>query len=215
MLCSFYVRLDLRPAPTPTDAESPKDLALAELRAQTTSVLSAVSCHTYGTVTCGYETMRDAWPRMDHVFSYGGCPDPVPQISHPGGRPPKRLLIDHPVDLLVIDLGHRAVGKPVTREFWLPLVEAAPRGHRPKFVVESWPGASAGWEYHPMTKGWAQLWKEAGYSSRYKLVPSTWVGGAVDQERLLVVRVFSPAAPRWKWGTTVPPPGLSDPWGIS
>ena len=201
----LYVRLDLHPAPTLTDAESPKDGALADLRTQTTSVPGALSCHTYGTITCGYETMREAWPRMDHVFSYGGHPDPSPPVCHPGGRPPKRLLSDHPVDLLVVDLGHRTVGKPVYREFWLPLVEATPRDRRPKFVIESWPGASSGWEYHPMTKGWAQLWKEAGYASRYKLVPATWVGGAVDQERLLIARIATPAASRWRWGAVARP----------
>jgi hypothetical protein len=30
----------------------------------------------YGTISCGYETMKEAWPALHHVFSVGAPADP-------------------------------------------------------------------------------------------------------------------------------------------
>ena len=50
-----------------------------------------------------------------------------------------------------------------------------------------------------MTKRCSQRWIDLGYQSRFRLVSSLKTGGAIDQTRLLVVRLQNSIADSWKW----------------
>jgi hypothetical protein len=58
----------------------------------------------FGTIDCGYETMTEAWPTLDHVFSSGGL---FTKAKHEleKGRLKGTLLNKYPVDLILIDRG--------------------------------------------------------------------------------------------------------------
>ena len=66
---------------------------------------------TYGTLSCGLESMTEAWTGMSHVFSVGARYDSSAGSVYPGNRPPANLLITHPVDLLGVDQG-RLIQRP-------------------------------------------------------------------------------------------------------
>jgi hypothetical protein len=66
----------------------------------------------FGTILCGLETMRSAWPTLEHVFSVrvGSSAQGAAGVSEPGlvfsgSRYPLGLLKANPVDLLVIRRG--------------------------------------------------------------------------------------------------------------
>ena len=203
------MQLDVPPVPTTPASESvsPLDEAVLDIHAEGNPSAPPKTFRTYGTFSCGYETMRDAWHRLEHVFSVDGPPSSTAALQHSGSRVSSKWLDQHPVDILVTDLGHAKPGKRYQLEGWLHLVLATSPIHRPKIVVESWPDHAASWENHPMTKATSQRWSDCGYSSRFKLVPTTWVGGAVSQSRLLVVRVHQ-EAPQWKWADLSAPTGI-------
>mmetsp|Transcript_14789 Transcript_14789/g.22577 ORF Transcript_14789/g.22577 Transcript_14789/m.22577 type:complete len:132 (-) Transcript_14789:2676-3071(-) len=50
-----------------------------------------------------------------------------------------------------------------------------------------------------MVKTWVSRWDEWGYQSRCRLVRASSVGGAIRQNRLIVVRLQSPLQDKWKW----------------
>ena len=153
----------------------------------------------YGTLSCGYETTHEAWPALDHVFSYGGHEGSESPKAHIHGRAPADLLTRSPVDLLVVDQGSRQPTGGRQIDHWQALVGNTPSHLRPSVVLESWPQGSVVWEANPMTKTRTESWKNLGYLSRFKLVASTWVGGAVDQTRLIVVRLSPDRARTWTW----------------
>ena len=147
--------------------------------------------------------MSAAWPGLEHVFSYDGDAHSRAAFSSSDTRPPRKLLRERPVDLLVVDLGARQPGRARFRESWLDLVQEATE--RPLVIMESWPPEAASWENHPMSKGMAQPWADLGYSSRFRLVSSLWVGGAVTQSRLLVARVRTDLTDSFEWPTLACP----------
>ena len=56
-----------------------------------------------------------------------------------------------------------------------------------------------------MNKSVTQIWEDLGYASRFKLTPTLWVGGAIKQTRMLVVRIAREDSPLWTWGTMEKP----------
>ena len=107
----------------------------------------------YGTICCGAETMRAAWPRLKHKFSirpsvvhqYGPTPDVILQ----GPRVAHSTLDQWPVDLLVVERGYiRKPRQGLHREEWEHLVSNTTPHQRPKVVVESWPAYAVGWELY-------------------------------------------------------------------
>ena len=154
---------------------------------------------TYGTIGCGYETQGAAWTRATHVFSVTDWTESRAQHSMTGHRMPRGTLNKYPVDLLTIDQGHRkrppSHAQGLTRE-WIEEIETTK--HAPKYVVESWPGASAIWRAGPLCKAETTRWEQAGYTSTGRLIRATDIGGALQQARYLIIRTKQGAKlPRW------------------
>ena len=205
---SLCASVDL-PAPPPpvTDPVRPQDEAVIDSQVEEAPPPTCDLHLTCGTISCGHETMSDAWPTMTHVFSVDGPPDSSADLCRPESRLPRNWLNVHPVDLLAVDLGTRRPGDGRRDEDWFVLISSTHLRNRPKVPLESWPDHAAGWEHHPMTKTTAHKWIELGHSSRFKLIPSTWVGGAVAQSRLLVAR-SSTHQPQWSWDDIPAPSGI-------
>ena len=144
---------------------------------------------TYGTFQCGYETMKEAWPRMEHVWSCGGGrADPKGRLLHKAQLRPQ-LLNSSPVDVIVIDQGYVTVQELSLRkgqDLWESCVSAVHHDHRPTVLIESWPDSSPGWDNGPMTSTRRTRWKALGYETHFQYVDVCQCGGAVAQRRLLV-----------------------------
>ena len=177
---------------------------------------------TYGTLNCGLETMRAAWPSLQHRFSYGCSSSRRDPKSFPGGRPPADLLRSQPVDLLIMDHGTTLTASPRTGQADATLVRLIRRvpNRGPSVVLESWPIKSLGWEQSPTCKLARTQWQELGYASRYLTMDTKACGGAIDQVRLLVARVSHQWAGEWVWPSLQPPSvprpmgNLLTPWGL-
>ena len=100
----------------------------------------------YGVIDGGFEVMRAAWPKLEHVFSVRRneeriegevSPEPKQLLIEPH-RLPNKLLVDFPVDLLTIERGYNTK-PPLTYEHssWEKLVSQTEEGKRPRVVIES------------------------------------------------------------------------------
>ena len=172
---------------------------------------------TYGTAHCGFETMRHAWPTLEHRFSIGGY---NPTETR---RVPKTFLSNHPVDLLVVDCGETAKHrdqKSFGKDYWMDWVQGTPVDQQPVVVLESWPSSSTTWSRGPISKTKKTQWTELGYTSRYRWVDSEAHGGAIRQVRLIVARLHSTVAGQWSWAEVPdvslsrPMSNLLTPWGL-
>ena len=180
--------------------------------------------------------MRLAWVKMDHVFSVRRRSDVIlelPSVKNNNilitdnnntddisgdsifpvileGCPnyPKKLLDRHPVDLLVVDKS--SMKKPPSLPVfpWERVVSSAASPNRPKVILESWRAASQLWAKGPSVKSCVTRWKALGYESFIKLVRGTDVGGAIQQTRVLVARVQTAEAHRWRWPRLFPEESL-------
>ena len=159
----------------------------------------------YGTIRCGFETMTKAWPRMAHAFSIGGHRTTTATYVVPGTRAPQDLLVNHPVDMLIVEQGHRERRPKPSSDIcleWRTLVQRATEP--PGLVIETWTGSSSLWVHGPMSKACRTRWKDLGYSSRGKLVDATALNGAIRQLRFIVTRTADTAKP-WAWAPVHPP----------
>ena len=103
----------------------------------------------YGVVDGGFEVMRAAWPKLEHVFSVRRSdereirgvmsPEPRHVLKEPH-RLPNNLLCRFPVDLLVIERGF-CTTPPLNfeRDAWEKLISKTESGRHPRVVLESWP----------------------------------------------------------------------------
>ena len=71
---------------------------------------------------------------------------------------------------------------------------------RPRVIFESWEEQATMWKHGPISAHLSAVWKDLGYSTRNKIVSSLQVGGAIRQQRLLVVRHLDIAGLPWEWG---------------
>jgi hypothetical protein len=152
----------------------------------------------YGTIDCGYETMRDSsWKTVEHRFSVRrqgelveSLRSPEPKQVFPGGshRLPKDLLDRCPVDMLVVEQSFKTQ-IPTRHEpySWEEIVEHT--NYRPWLVIESWPANAQIWMKGPASKYHDTIWSKMGYVSRFSRVAAPDIGGAINQSRLLVARV--------------------------
>ena len=155
--------------------------------------------------------MRYAWPKLRHMFSVLNNGDTTPcdledppTILFGPHRIWRNLLVENPVDLLVIERGHHSKASGIIRsETWEEMVGSTPTDKRPQIVLEAWRSDIQVWKYRPMCKPTVTRWLKLGYQSHYKFVNATAIGGAVDQDRALVIRVRSEEANansgEWKW----------------
>jgi hypothetical protein len=188
-----------------------------ELRNAETSVDPWVG--TYGTIDAGLETMRLAWPVLEHRFAVRRPEDLCITVEEEtyhkiGPRYPSNLLSRKPVDLLVVEQGH--IQRPpssAAEQNWEALIAATPISKRPRVVIESWGSGADLWEKGPTTKGSQSRWSKLGYTSRCRRVNASHVGGAINQVRLLVARVQDAYAPLWSWKAYPSPPPPARPMG--
>ena len=165
---------------------------------------------TLGIIDGGFEVMRAAWPKLDHLFSVRrsneeGKSEASPEPAHVFREPhrlPNELLNKHPVDLLTIEQG--VSSKPPSnfeRHTWEKLVSRTRPENRPRVVIEAWPPNAQLWTKGPACKSTTSRWHDLNYVSRFKRVAATDVGGAINQSRLLVARVQHEWSHLWMWGT--------------
>mgnify|MGYP000066861504 CR=1 FL=1 len=165
---------------------------------------------TFGTIDGGLELMNAAWPTMRQVFAVRREKMPALGKLHEdqgtsppllyGARYPLNLLSRNPVDLLTVDKGcvtQPPHGYELTR--WEDLLNHTDQESRPKVVVEIWASNAQTWEKGPAGKACRERWRERGYSSRFRRVDATQVGGAIQQVRFLAVRVQEDWASYWHW----------------
>jgi hypothetical protein len=158
---------------------------------------------TFATINMGLDLARAAWPGLKQVFS---CSRKDASVFAPGRPttaklgPPERVsrqvLSQHPVNLLPVN----CTGNQPQPEI-LPWIFST-RGHKPRLVVEFWPAAAAVHEDGPMHKSTCQQWLILEYQSRCRLLNATQIGGSVDQDVLLVVRVHDSYTGGWDWPQT-------------
>ncbi|KAL7577965.1 hypothetical protein ACA910_007587 [Epithemia clementina (nom. ined.)] len=185
----------------------------------------------YGTVDTGYSTMGQAWPNLEWKWdiggNHGGSTGLDPRHLKTGVRYSMDTLNTNPVDLLVVERGHilqlpsRGSGKGVPPEpRWRVMIRGTEGGKQPKLILESWSGQAGLWPGGPTAKSEHVLWDAIGYSSRYRTLGATQVGGAILQERLLVARVKVEWAETWAWSElgpnapSQPMSNLLDPQGL-
>ena len=182
---------------------------VVDVEIRTAETVSFEGIRTFGTVDSGLEAMTHAWPKLEHIFAVRRGPKKIslasvgvkfcywgPHRSHP------RLLDKHPVDLLVVEKSSIQKAPEATQvaNAHEKMIEGASEGNRPSLVVETWRGNAQLWTYGPMGKLCVIRWVQMGYYSRCKRVEATQVGGAINQDRLIVVRVRTGAGlPEWKW----------------
>lgn len=163
----------------------------------------------YGTLDCGAELMRFAWPSLDHKFSVRRQLDSeFPEVEHVntrriGGGPhrfPRKLLSRNPVDLLVVDRGFQLEPPHDYRHLpWEELVTGTPQERRPEVIIEVWGPSSHLWGKGPMNKACVSRWANKGFQSYCRMVRAVDVGGAIRQNRLIIARVKSGRT--WNWDT--------------
>jgi hypothetical protein len=160
----------------------------------------------YGTIDCGYETMRGAWVALNQEFAIRRPDDEVDGVKGHGAKTvvyghhrfPKDLLCEHPVDLLVVEQGFKTKAPTTLAPYaWEIITEAATR--KPRLIVETWAGNAQIWTKGPASKYQETRWKNQGYVTRYRRVSATQVGGAISQYRLMVVRVNTNWSHLFQW----------------
>jgi hypothetical protein len=102
-------------------------------------------------------------------------------------RAPKRLLELHPVDVLVAD--HTSAGRDQGDQEpeWTALLRSCAPEARPGVVIEVWKPRWIVQPTGPLSKPRRKAMLQLGYQQRSTVIQGTQVGGAVDQQRLIVV----------------------------
>jgi hypothetical protein len=168
--------------------------------------------------------MRYAWSSLIHKFSVRRqsekapsvdlLPSSNPQIFVGHNRYRKDLLEKCPVDLLVVERG--TFHQPPTsleRSPWENLVNGTTTSNRPKVVIEIWAPSAQLWNRGPMSKGCVTRWKTHDFVTHCRLTKATSVGGAIQQDRLLIARVHNAYNESWRWDTSDRAPDVIRPMG--
>jgi hypothetical protein len=152
-----------------------------------------------GLVNGGLELLSTCWSTMDLAWTVDSShaalaihapnrPTPVLSFDHPD-RAPRAILHRHPVDILIWDhsqddpaLGSEAADPQVTR--WIAHCDQA---SRPSLVVELWGASASMHSLGPLSKPVRKAFRAQGYSQRSFQASGTALGGAVTQERLVIV----------------------------
>ena len=166
------------------------------------------SLKTYGIVDGGLELGRLATSKLKLQWTVRrpGPPPPSwgvePQEIYNGyPRLPPTVIEQCPVDLLLAEYSHLQQSHtegPKSLEVALSRCVSA---RRPLYVVEAWDPGSAMWRQGPVAKLTVTRWKELGYATRCRKVNATAAGGALDQERLMVIRSRGPLGDPFEWAS--------------
>jgi hypothetical protein len=148
----------------------------------------------------GFHTARLAWARLKPIFTVGGVLNKDDTKSGTTyatiERSPDTLLCDKPVDLLVVDsvatTDYQATHQNKKgHSKWLRQVRRSKGGGtEPKVVVESWCDSSLFDEDNgPTSKKHRTLWEAEGYITRVHRWEAAKLNSALQQERILVLRI--------------------------
>ena len=198
--------------------------AATGVEVRTGPVQKIQTIQSYGVIDGGGETMRYAWRGLKHKFSVRRQSDTVPVVDHlPCSRPTifvghnryrKDLLEKCPVDLLVVERG--AFHQPpstLERSPWESLVYNTTIPNRPKVVFELWAPSAQLWNRGPTSKACVSRWNTHDYTTHCRLIKATSVGGAIQQDRLLIARVRKTYDDSWQWDTQDQAPEVIRPMG--
>ena len=153
-------------------------------------------------MTTVFPRMTYAWGvrRTANLPSFLG--DRAPKLCYQeGARTGRKLWSHQPTDLVFLERG-RSPEQNYTEE---PLWE---RNLGPDWkgtcLIESWPPRAALWRHGPVSKVAATRWEGRGYTTHCRVINATQVGGALQQERLLVVRWSKQTSLPWTWAAEEP-----------
>ena len=159
------------------------------------------SLRSYGVMNGGLELMHLAAPQLQCKWCVGPSP-PKELKDHINSRPKElsiHLLQSDPVDIIFHECGLRSRVSYTE----LPCIDVPffclPLERKPSIIFESWVASASLWAYGPVSKIASTRWEQNGYSTRCKVISATAIGGAISQDRLLVVRVL-PQLLTWDWG---------------
>lgn len=107
------------------------------------------------------------------------------------------LLAQQPVDMLFMEHYDRTNVNYCFETAWDSAVFQTSPTAQPAVVIEAWTSRASLWQYGPVCKVAVTRWSEAGYETRCRDVSATEVGGAVSQQRLMVIRLK--AGTEWNW----------------
>ena len=152
--------------------------------------------------------MRYAWPKIKVVFSIHhendtrppNQQDPSTILKIGPHRDWPKLFAQHPVDLVVVEKGDLCLPRKSPHpEAWEKSIAALQPLQRPKLVIEAWRSDAQLWVNGPASKSTLTRWKKLGYNLHCRKVNATSIGGAIDQDRLIVVRVHQRENLHWHW----------------
>ena len=149
----------------------------------------------FATVTSGFDVMSQVWPHEQHVWSSGpdtgGAKKPRDLRETidmgPFARVKQVVLRDHPVDVLLVD-----VGVPVGS--WMTWIRCVSSEIRPSVVVAMFPGGETVCEDHgERIKADVRSLRDMGFSCQMFFMQALDYGSSIGQERL--VYIFSQRGP--------------------
>jgi len=164
-----------------------------------------------GTAGGGCEIIRYAWPKIKVVFSIQRENDTgPPSLQDPSAitkTGPHRawpiLFAQHPIDLVVVEKGDPCLPKKSPQpEAWGASIAALQPLQRPTLIIEAWRSVAQLWVNGPTSKPALPRWKERGHNLHCCKVNTTSVEGAINQDRLLVVRVNHRENLHWQWDSS-------------
>ena len=149
--------------------------------------------------------MRYAWPKLDVRFAVRNSKESLPpdledpqNLFYGPHRTRPSLLNKHPVDLLVIEKGsHGAPISNLSPQPWEEIIQQTSPANQPTVVIEAWQSSATLWRHGPTSKAVTARWRDLGYDLYCKKVNATQIGGAIDQERLLVIRLKRDSGFSW------------------
>jgi hypothetical protein len=149
------------------------------------------------TILCGLPIRPMAWSTMDHSWEVEPTRTQLDRVSPDRPRPaqswdkvcraPRCLLSLHPVDVVVAN--HTSMGPDTgNREpEWTTFIQACAPEARPGIVIEVWKPRWIVQPNGPLSKPSQKSMLRLGYQQQSTLIQGTQVGGAVDQQRLIIV----------------------------
>ena len=186
----------------PTDSSSPVEAVIREGVISGSSselrVPDALSFR-YGVFGCGLNLLPLAWPKAELVFETDECPSqrsrdfpgrpPPPHASVHPDEASSRILLDSPVEVLVVDrasLSHTKCKDPQVWHTWMDTAWAADTTVTPNLILQVWPAEVTTTLVGAFSKAHRKLLEKWGYETHYEFVEYTQCGSSVNKQALLV-----------------------------
>jgi hypothetical protein len=139
------------------------------------------ACWSYGTVGAGADLARTVWPKQQFLFSsqQRSLVEAEGFAAHelvPPNRVPKTILLQHPVDCLLID--------NCSTEVWTPWMSSALTSQQPEAILFFTQAFHLERETGAASKAHGKLMEKCGCSVQFWLMEACEFGAAVAQLRL-------------------------------